>query len=127
MMDTTDTERSPTIRLTAAERRDAIVDAGHPRIRLGRIRWHPRSGHRPVGGCIPAVPVRVVPHEPEPVHHCCEAGIRAAVCAGRSGEAECGSGDRSPGGGIMKGRGLILVTLCLAALIINLDTTIVNV
>jgi|SRR5215469_9578445 len=50
MMDTTDTERSPTIRLTAAERRDAIVDAGHPRIRLGRIRWHPRSGHRPVGG-----------------------------------------------------------------------------
>src|SRR5262249_34172376 len=27
----------------------------------------------------------------------------------------------------MKGRGLILVTLCLAALIINLDTTIVNV
>src|SRR5262249_13697168 len=61
------------------------------------------------------------------VQHCCEAGIRAAVCAGRSGEGECGSGDRSPGGGIMKGRGLILVTLCLAALIINLDTTIVNV
>src|SRR5262249_61373142 len=27
----------------------------------------------------------------------------------------------------MRGRGLILVTLCLAALIINLDTTIVNV
>ena len=27
----------------------------------------------------------------------------------------------------MKGKGLILVTLCLAALIINLDTTIVNV
>ena len=27
----------------------------------------------------------------------------------------------------MKGRGVILVTLCLAALIINLDTTIVNV
>ena len=27
----------------------------------------------------------------------------------------------------MKGRGLVLVTLCLAALIINLDTTIVNV
>src|SRR5262249_14345149 len=30
-------------------------------------------------------------------------------------------------GGGMRGRGLILVTLCLAALIINLDTTIVNV
>src|SRR5260370_36714782 len=27
----------------------------------------------------------------------------------------------------MRGRGLILVTLCLAALIVNLDTTIVNV
>src|SRR5215510_2600673 len=32
-----------------------------------------------------------------------------------------------PGGLVMKGKGLILVTLCLAALIINLDTTIVNV
>src|SRR6266581_1483586 len=30
-------------------------------------------------------------------------------------------------GGGMRGKGLILVTLCLAALIINLDTTIVNV
>jgi hypothetical protein len=27
----------------------------------------------------------------------------------------------------MRGKGLILVTLCLAALIINLDTTVVNV
>src|SRR5215470_1771092 len=34
--------------------------------------------------------------------------------------------DKDRGGG-MRGRGLILVTLCLAALIINLDTTIVNV
>ena len=33
----------------------------------------------------------------------------------------------SPGGLVVKGRWLILVTLCLAALIINLDTTIVNV
>jgi len=50
MMDTSDTERSPTIRLTAAERRDAIVDTAIHEFALGAFGGTPRSGHRPVGG-----------------------------------------------------------------------------
>jgi len=50
MMDTTDTERSPTIRLTAAERRDAIVDAAMHEFALGGFGGTPGAATAPCGG-----------------------------------------------------------------------------
>ena len=50
MMDTTDTERSPTIRLTAAERRDAIVDAAIHEFAVGAFGGTPGAATAPWGG-----------------------------------------------------------------------------
>ena len=49
MMDTTDTERSPTIRLTAAERRDAIVDTAIHEFALGAFGGTPGAATAPWG------------------------------------------------------------------------------
>src|SRR5262249_58219604 len=67
-------------------------------------------------------------------HGRADSGLCPGASPGRELAVSC-SAARGPGkgesvhglGGGMRGRGLILLTLCLAALIINLDTTIVNV